>query len=288
MIFSIIIPTFSNYKYLKCCLESIKKNSYFKHQIIVHINGYDDLTEKYLISSNIEYTKTAKNVGLCLGVNTAAKKVNTDYIMYAHDDMYFLPNWDVHLKNEIERLNNNLFYFSMTQISYNDPVKGNIQHIQFDCGKNLDNFNENLLLENFDKISFRNLQGSHWAPHVIHKSVWDNVGGFSEEFDPGFGSDPDLNLKLWKHGVRIFKGVSKSRVYHFGSLTTRKNINLNKNNGRRTFLLKWGFTVDHFVKYYLKRGQEYDGPLNEYSTNIFSFFSLLLSKFKYYIQKINE
>ena len=50
------------------------------------------------------------------------------------------------------------------------------------------------------------------------ESYW----GFSEEFNPGFGSDPDLNMKLWKYGVRIFKGISKSRVYHFGSLTARK------------------------------------------------------------------
>ena len=36
--FSILIPTFSNLKYLKVCIESIKKNSKFIHQIIVHIN----------------------------------------------------------------------------------------------------------------------------------------------------------------------------------------------------------------------------------------------------------
>ena len=31
------------------------------------------------------------------------------------------------------------------------------------------------------------------------------MGGFSEEFFPGTGSDPDLNIKLWNAGVRIFK-----------------------------------------------------------------------------------
>ena len=41
-------------------------------------------------------------------------------------------------------------------------------------------------------------------------------------------------------GVRIFKGINKSRVYHFGSLTTRKNKELLRNNGNKTFLLKWG------------------------------------------------
>ena len=34
---------------------------------------------------------------LCTGVNMAARKSTTDYIVYAHDDMYFLPKWDLYL-----------------------------------------------------------------------------------------------------------------------------------------------------------------------------------------------
>ena len=33
--------------------------------------------------------------------------------------------------------------------------------------------------------------------HLIHRDLWNKVGGFSEEFYPGTGSDPDLNMKLW-------------------------------------------------------------------------------------------
>ena len=66
--------------------------------------------------------------------------------------------------------------------------------------------------------------------------MWDKVGGFSEEFNPGIGSDPDFNMKLWKEGVRIFKGLNDFKVYHFGSLTTRKKKNLIQNRGDKTFL----------------------------------------------------
>jgi glycosyltransferase involved in cell wall biosynthesis len=41
--FSIIIPTFNNLDYLKMCISSIKKNSKFKHQIIVHVNWKWDI-----------------------------------------------------------------------------------------------------------------------------------------------------------------------------------------------------------------------------------------------------
>ena len=235
MNFSIIIPTFENYKYLSLCVESILKNSSYKHEVIIHLNGNDENSRKLISEENLLSTSSDINIGLCSSVNMAAKKASTSYILYAHDDMYFLPKWDEYIKKEIEEINHNNFYLSLTQISHTGAVKGNLQHIQFDCGDSIDNFDEKKLLNQFDKFEFRNLQGTHWAPHIIHKSLWETIGGFSEEFNPGYGSDPDLNMKMWMNGVRIFKGISKSRVYHFSSLTTRKNDKIVPNNGKKTF-----------------------------------------------------
>ena len=114
---SIIIPTFKNFDYLRLCLTSIEKNSKYSHQIIVHINGTDEKTENFLLDNKIEYTKSTENLGLCSGVNIAAKKSTTKYIMYSHDDMYYLPKWDLHLENEIKNIKNEFFYLSLTHIS---------------------------------------------------------------------------------------------------------------------------------------------------------------------------
>ena len=286
--FSIVIPTYQNFKYFKNTVESIKKNSSHQHEIITHINGEDQDTENYLKINNLKYTKSFENIGLCSGVNNATKHSTKNYILYSHDDMYFLPNWDTFLIDEINNINHNKFYLSMTQISHTKGVKGNLQHIHFDCGSSLENFDLEKLLKNYDKFSFRNLQGSHWAPHLIHKSIWNKIGGFSEEFDPGFASDPDLNMKLWIEGVRIFKGVSKSRLYHFGSITARKNTNIDRNEGKKTFLLKWKITVDFFVKHYLRRGGEFNGPLTEPVKNLSYYFDYYLSKLKYLSTNINK
>ena len=284
MKFSIIIPTYNNFNYLKLAIDSLKKNSSFNNEIIVHINGIDKETESYLDQTNIKFTKSSKNIGLCSGVNLASKKSTADYIVYAHDDMYFLPKWDFYLFEEIKSLNTNLFYFSSTQISH-IPDKGGkdvANHVYFDAGDNIENFNEKKLLDYFESLTFHDLQGSHWAPHIIHKNVWKKIGGFSEEFDPGFGSDPDLNMKLWNIGVRIFKGVNKSRIYHFGSLTTRKNKDIVQNNARKTFLLKWKISMDLFINFYLRRGERYTSPLKspKYSINYFKI--LFISKIKYF------
>jgi len=285
--FSIIIPTFNNFNYLKLCINSILKNSHYNHQLIIHINGFDVITENFLNENKITYTKTDTNVGLCSGVNIATKLVETSYVLYAHDDMYFLPDWDLHLFNEVKEINNDKFYLSMTHISYMKGVKGDLQHIEFDCGNNIENFDENKLLKKFKSFEFRDIQGSHWAPHLISTNLWKKIGGFSEEFNPGFASDPDLNMKLWNENVRIFKGVALARVYHFGSLTTRKNKNIVPNKGKKTFLLKWKVTVEFFTKHILKRGTEYDGPLSEPKRNFSFYYDLLISKIKYLIAYIS-
>ena len=287
--FSIILPTYNNLEYLKITLESIFKNSKYKHDIIVHVNEGTDGSLDYLKSKKINFTYSLKNLGLCTGVNTAAKKAKTNYILYSHDDMYFCPGWDSCLEKEVKKLNTDKFYLSASMIEKNSG------HIQFDAGDSFSDFDEDKLLKNFENISYFDFQGSHWAPHLIHKKIWNQIGGFSEEFNPGMGSDPDLNMKLWQNGVRIFKGLSNFKVYHFGSISLRKKKNLSVNNGTKTFLKKWKITPTFFTKHYLRGGifsdnkiicKSYDGPINEPIKNFSYLKDLIKCKIKLLISYI--
>ncbi len=159
-------------------------------------------------------------------------------------------------------------------------------HISLDCGDTIENFNENKLLENYKKYNYFDHQGSHFAPHVVTKKIWDDVGGFSEEFNPGIASDPDFNMKLWKRGIRIFKGLNNFKVYHFGSKTTRKNTEIKKNKGDITFLKKWGISVKFFKKFYLKTNTVYVGPLKEPNKNFYYVLNYVINKLHYQIIKI--
>ena len=213
---SIVIPTYNNLDYLKLCLKSLEKNSYYKHEIIIHINDGSDGTLNFVKTTNFKYTISYNNIGLCSSINKAAKLASCQYILYSHDDMYFCPEWDKVLMNEVESLNHDKFYLSGTMI---EPNSG---HIVYDFGIDLENFKEDELLSKYKSVNFYDHQGTHFAPHLVSKKMWNKVGGFSEEFNPGIASDPDFNMKLWKEGVRIFKGLNDFKVYHFGSLTTRK------------------------------------------------------------------
>ena len=274
---SIIIPTYNNLDYLKLCLKSLKKNSSLKHEIILHINDGSDGTLQYIKDNGYKYSYSETNLGLCSAINIAAKLSINRYILYSHDDMYFCPEWDRVLINEIKNIGHDYFYLSGTMIEANSG------HIIYNFGETFSNFNEDELLRKYKEINFYDHQGTHFAPHLVSKQMWDKVGGFSEEFNPGIASDPDFNLKLWKAGVRIFKGLNDFKVYHFSSITTRKKKNFIQNKGDKTFLKKWGFSTKFFTKYYLKSKTKYDGPLNEPKKTFNFFFDLLICKIKLFL-----
>jgi len=281
--FSILIPSFNNLKYLELCLNSLKKNSKFNNQIVVHVNIGNDGTIDYLRKNNIEYSYTEYNSGVCGGINKAAALAKFDYFLYAHDDFYFCPDWDGILKNEINAIGHNDFYLSGTMMHSGQ--------IPLECGNDINNFDEKKFLDNYKKFNYHNFQGSTWAPTLVHRNTWNNVGGFSEEYFPGSGSDPDFNMKLWNQGIRIFKGINDFKVYHFGSIILRKRINEIKKNpkygskGAKIFLLKWGISIKFFKRFYLLSDTKYKGPLNQPKINFNYFINNLVCKINFYYLK---
>lgn len=248
--FSILIPTWNNLEFLKLCIRSIRENSTFSHQIIVHINEGSDGTLEWVRQQGIPYRHTPENVGVCWALNGLRPLVEADYILYMNDDMYALPNWDGALWREIEKLGTNLFFLSGTLIQ---PRKFYCRSViaPADYGQSVETFREQDLLKEYRDLPHYDWKGATWPPNVVHRDVWDLVGGYSVEFSPGMYSDPDFSAKLYMAGVRDFRGVSDSRVYHFEARSTGR---VKKNNGSRQFLYKWGITSSTFMNLILQRG----------------------------------
>ncbi len=276
--FSIIIPSFNNLDYLKLCIKSIKKNSNYNHELIIHINEGTDGTLNFVKDEKLKYSYSEINTGVCVAFNQAVKLSKNKYIVLAHDDMYFCPNWDRVFASELRKIPENTdFFLSGTMVQ---PFKS---YINLNCGKNIEEFDEKKLLLELPRIKYKNFQGTHWQPSLIPIKTWNKVKGFSEEFSPGLGSDPDFNFKLWEIGVRLFKGLGDCRVYHFSSMSLRKKA---WNNGAKTFLLKWGVSIKFFKKYYLRSDEEFNGALNEPKKDLFYLFDYFICKLKYIYLKI--
>ena len=291
--FSILIPSFNNLDYLKLCIKSIKKNSKYDHQVIVHINEGKDGSFDYIKNNKIEYTFSKENIGMPKALNLCSKLSKFDYIIISHDDFYYCPGWDIELLKEVEKIGHKNFYISGTMVGAGQ--------IRFDAGQTIDDFNEEKLLKNLKNIETFDFQGTTKCPGLVHKDIWNKAGGWSEEFSPTGGDDTDFAMKLWKLNIRIFKGLGKCLAYHFGSITTRKKdkslFTYLGSRGNKIFLKKWGISINFFEKFYLKSGldnkkklifRKYEGELKDPQKNLFYYIELFKTKLqKIYLNIIN-
>lgn len=258
--FSILIPSWNNLPYLKCCVESIRKNSRYAHQIVVHVNEGVDGTLEWVKEQGIDHTHAAGNAGVCYGFNAPASLATSDYIVLSDDDYYFAPDWDFYLLEEIKKLDHMYFCITGTMIEHSTSQYPTSIVADRNYGKVVQEFEEQRFLKEFASIPFEDWNGGNWYPLVMHRHVWNLIGGLSVEFSPGMASDPDMMMKLWHCGVRYFKGVSASRVYHFGSKSTAR---VKKNDGNKQFLLKWGLSKSTFFDFYLRLGKRFEGTTPE-------------------------
>ena len=273
-LFSIMIPSWNNLPYLQLCINSIRKHSFYLHEIIVHINeGNDGSLDWIKQQSDISYSYSNENIGVCYALNSCRSLATTNYLLYINDDMYVCPNWDQPLKEEIDAIGHNYFFFSSTAIEIKAQSSCSIEK---SFGQTIASFKEEDLLKAFKELPMQDWQGATWPPNIVHKDLWDLAGGYSIEFSPGMYSDPDFSMKLWRLGVRTFKGIARSRVYHFGSISVKR---IKHNKGYSRFISKWGMTSGTFSKYYLRRGALFNGPLSAQPVP-------LLIQFKNFIKRI--
>ncbi len=250
-LFSILIPTWNNLRYLQLCIRSILTHSRYAHEILIHVNEGTDGTLAWVKQQGLKYTYSKENVGVCYALNGLRPLVSNPYILYMNDDMYALPGWDVALLDEIEAIGHKKFFLSGTLIQPR-PFFCKSVIAPADYGQSVDTFEEERLLREFKSLPHGDWMGATWPPNVMHRDVWDLIGGYSVEFSPGMYSDPDLSAKLWHAGVRMFKGVDASRFYHFEARSTGRVV---KNDGSTQFLRKWGITSRTFMNEVLHRGE---------------------------------
>ena len=259
--FTIVVPTWNNLALIRLCVASIRQNSTFPHQLVVHVNDGSDGTLAWVREQGLDHTFSPDNAGICLPVNAAASLARTDLVLYMNDDMYVCPGWDAALWEAVERIGHPRFSLSATMLEPHGHNQCSLPAEDF--GRDPETFREADLLAALPRLSRPDWSGATWPPNLVHRSMWGLVGGYSIEFSPGFYSDPDLSMKLWRAGVREFRGVGRSVVYHFRQKSTKRIV---PNDGRRQFARKWGLPASFFYQRVLRMGSPYTGPLQEMET----------------------
>lgn len=251
--FSIIIPTWKNLKYLNLAYESIRKNSAVKHEIIIFFNEITEECIKWASEKpDIKYLGAEKNLGVCKAINSAAAIATCNYILFLNDDMYALPCWDMGFYPFLN--SSEIIWLSGTAIERGKAADCYIGGQ--DYGSSPDNFEEERLLKEYKKFIRPYNVISTWTPILISKYDWNLIGGFDERYFPGYGSDPDLAMKMFNHGCRKFIGVGTSLFYHFSRTTIQRFDHTDaEEKAKKFFKEKWKISWRKFIKKMIYRGK---------------------------------
>jgi GT2 family glycosyltransferase/tetratricopeptide (TPR) repeat protein/glycosyltransferase involved in cell wall biosynthesis len=219
---SIILLTWNALKYTKKTIDSILKNTAHNYEIIIVDNASSDGTVKYLkqLSKKHRHIKTyfnKENRGFAAGNNQAVKKANGAYIMILNNDILVGENWlsgmmrALHMDERIGVVGPLTNRISGLQMVANTPyhdAAGFFKYAQEFRGKYGGNITPRRRLAGFAML--------------MRKSLYQNIGGFDEDFGSGNYEDDDLCMKVRKRGFALMVDEG-TFIHHYTSQTFKAN-----------------------------------------------------------------
>jgi len=227
---SIIIPVFNKLDATQKCVQQIREsNSTCDHEIIIVDNGSTDETqESFLNDHKIIYVRNDTNLGVAKAMNVGAAEAGYDLLCFMHNDVFvYQEDWPVIIKKFIRETPGAgvVGLYGAKAIRADSSFRGNsIVHAK----------RENPSLRKpCEKVAV--VDGLLLA---MRKSVFDTVGGFSDEFIMHF-YDKDMSLKTLTAG---FTNYVLNIPFEHSSATTRSGMKEDdsiRDEAKGKFLAMW-------------------------------------------------
>jgi len=202
MKYSVVIPYLSNSDYIDGCIDHLKRNSKYEHEIIRIV----DETDVYY------------------AFNKGVYQANCDIVVLLNDDMFVSKDWDEHFLTYCTE--DTFLTCNVVEAHPGSMLPGSPHCIECDCGEDMETFNfdkfqsfvdsnkPNLPKIQMDKIGW-------YMPFIVHKKSfvsYPNIKKF-----PTQSNDVLLLEHVLPHcGYKV--ALLNSFVYHFSSKATKKQL----------------------------------------------------------------
>lgn len=211
---SFIIPNFNGEALLKKNVPQLLKIAKGV-QVVVVDDGSTDGSVSYLktLGNKITLIEKATNSGFATTVNLGIKAARGDIIVLLNTDVVPKPNF-------LEPL---LLHFAdptIFAVGCLDESHENGKVIK--RGRGIGTFSRGLLIHCRGEVDQTSTLWVSGGSSAFRKSMWENLGGLDEEFDPFYWEDIDLSYRAQKRGYHILF-EPKSAVIHTHSEGAIKN-----------------------------------------------------------------
>jgi glycosyltransferase involved in cell wall biosynthesis len=251
---TLIIPTYRNPTCLDLCLRSATENLVdSNNHILVIVDGYFDESRTALAKyPNVRYLELEHNQGMQAAINLGVMQAETEYVFVINDDNVMPAEWDTRLVTEINRMSihsdergRGRWCLTVDQVEPTGPSM--FEFTIHDLGHTTETFQYDEWLRYERHIA----EGSghtddtgHIFPFVIAKRYYLAVGGLDTFYGSPNVCDWDFFLKLELLGF-AFPRTRALRLYHFGSVATKKNaesatFKAREANAFAEYQFKWG------------------------------------------------
>ena len=214
---SIIVPVFNNVKLTAECLLSVAKHAdnQVPFEVILADDASSDDTEALLPKvKNLVYLRNSENLGFLRNCNNAARSARGHYLLFLNNDVQVTQGWLSALVATLQKQRD--VGAAGPKIVY---PSGRLQ----EAGARLNRDGTSQLIGLTDDPSLpcfsylREVDYCSGACLLVERTIFWEVGGFSDAFAPAYCEDADLCLKLRQRGLRTVYNPASVIVHHLSS-----------------------------------------------------------------------
>jgi len=219
---TVIIPNYNGIKFVKDCLDSVRRQDYKDFETIIVDNASADGSYEYIKENypEMELIRNEENYGFSVAVNMGIKASKTEYVLLLNNDTELEPNFITEIVKCIEQ-DDKIFACSSKMINfYNRDVMddaGDMYSItasayQRGCGLPAKGYNKQVDV-------FAACAGAA----LYRREIFEEIGYFDVQHF-AYLEDIDVGFRAKLYGYRNVY-CPKAVVYHMGSATSGSKYN---------------------------------------------------------------
>lgn len=220
---SIIIPAHNKFHLTHHCIASLMlAYNQTPYEVIVADDASSAETlAGYETLEGVRFILSDKNLGFGGICNKAAAKAKGQYLIFLNNDTEVTSGWIDELVRGFEDQEN--IGMTGSKLLNEDGSLQEAGGIVWENGEPWNvGRNQNPRLPAYNYV--RDVDYLSGAALCVKRSIWDEVGAFSQEFQPAYFEDTDLAFKVRDAGYRTLY-IPHSEVFHFEGQSNGRDVN---------------------------------------------------------------
>jgi FkbM family methyltransferase len=242
---SIVMPVYNQVDYTLRCLDSVRRNTRGRFEVIVVDDCSSDDTNRIIPSiKNVRYVRNAVNLGFLRTSNVGATQARGEFILFLNNDTEVLSNWLEPLVDLLER--NDKAAIVGSKLVYADGTLQEAGGIYWQDGRgtNYGRGDRDPARPQYNYV--REVDKCSGASLLVRTEIFKEIGGFDARFAPAYKEDADICFSARKLGYKVLYQPRSVVVHHEGISCGRDvttGIKQYQELNRENFVKKWETTL---------------------------------------------